>query len=169
VANRVNGKLLAAVPLFLRQDNARADPSRVGDGCREVARLLGEAIGVSRTLTGELSPPILQTGGLVAGLEWLVRWKAEKYQLAVELQADPRVAPDSEAMKLLLFQPVRELSFNVVKHAQVKAARVKVCRQGGHLEIVVSDQGGAGSVSRWERHWSCAGRRRGPKRARCAG
>jgi PAS domain S-box-containing protein len=119
----------------------RADPSGVADGCREVTDLLGEAIASSRKLTGELSPPILQTGGLVAGLEWLVRWKAERYQLAVELQADPRAVPDSEAMTLLLFQSVRELLFNVVKHAQVNAARVEVRQQHGHLQIIVSDQG----------------------------
>jgi CheY-like chemotaxis protein len=120
---------------------ARTDSVGVADGCREVVGLLEEAIASSRTLTGELSPPILQTGGLVAGLEWLVRWKAEKYQLAVELQADPRVAPDSEAMALLLFQSVRELLFNVVKHAQVREARVEVRQQDGHLQIIVSDQG----------------------------
>ena len=119
----------------------RADPSGVAAGCREVESCSSEAMAASRTLTGELSPPILQTGGLVAGLEWLVRWKAEKYHLAVELDADPAAVPDSEAMTLLLFQSVRELLFNMVKHAQVHAARVEVRRQDGHLQIVVSDQG----------------------------
>ena len=119
----------------------RADPSGVVDGCREVTGLLEEAIASARKLTGELSPPILETGGLVAGLEWLVRWKAEKYRLAVELDADPLAVPDSEATTLLLFQSVRELLFNVVKHAQVRTARVEVRQQEGHLQIVVSDQG----------------------------
>jgi PAS domain S-box-containing protein len=120
---------------------ARTDRARVADGCRELTDLLEEVLTACRTLTGELSPPILQTGGLVAGLEWLVRWQAEKFQLAVALDADPLAVPDSEAMTLLLFQSVRELLFNVVKHAQVLAARVEVRQQDGHLQIVVSDQG----------------------------
>ena len=119
----------------------RVDPSGIATWSQEMEHLLTDAIATSRTLTGELSPPILQTGGLVAGLEWLVRWKAERYQLAVDLQADPEAVPDSEAMTLLLFQSVRELLFNVVKHAQVQVARVEVRRQDEHLRIVVSDQG----------------------------
>ena len=119
----------------------RMDPSRIAAWAREMDQLLDEAVAASRTLTGELSPPILQTGGLLAGLEWLVRYKAERYQLAVALDADPEAIPDSEAMTLLLFQSVRELLFNIVKHAQVRAARVEVRRQDGHLQIIVSDHG----------------------------
>jgi signal transduction histidine kinase/ActR/RegA family two-component response regulator len=120
---------------------ARTESREIADGCREVGRLLDDAVAASRTLTGELTPPILQSGGLVAGLDWLVRWKAQKYQLAVDLDADPQAVPDSEAMTLLLFQSVRELLFNVVKHAQVRAARVVVRRQVGQLLIAVSDRG----------------------------
>jgi signal transduction histidine kinase/CheY-like chemotaxis protein len=119
----------------------RADPSGVAGGCREVIGLLEEALSASRALTGELNPPILKTGGLVAGLEWLVRWTAEKHHLAVDLQVDPGAVPDREATTLLLFQSVRELLFNVVKHAQVQAAQVEVRQQDGSLQIIVCDRG----------------------------
>ena len=42
---------------------------------------MGEAIQVTRSLTGELSPPILQVAGLKAGLEWLARRMAERLGL----------------------------------------------------------------------------------------
>jgi PAS domain S-box-containing protein len=119
----------------------RMESSEIATWSKETEHLLAEAIAASRTLTGELSPPILQTGGLVAGLEWLVRYKAERYHLAVALDADAEAVPDSEAMTLLLFQSVRELLFNIVKHAQVQEARLEVRRRDGHLHIVVSDQG----------------------------
>jgi CheY-like chemotaxis protein len=40
-----------------------------------------------------------------------------------------------------LFQSVRELLFNVVKHASTNAARIEMLRQDEHTVIVVSDKG----------------------------
>jgi len=42
---------------------------------------------------------------------------------------------------VLLFQSVRELLFNAVKHAKVQKARVDVQRADEHVRIVVSDEG----------------------------
>ena len=40
----------------------------------------------------------------------------------VDVQADKAAEPPSEDIRILLFQGVRELLFNVVKHAGVKRA-----------------------------------------------
>jgi len=52
--------------------------------------LLGQCIDESRSLTMELSPPILYDGGLAAALEWLARQMLQSYGLAVEVEADPK-------------------------------------------------------------------------------
>jgi len=45
-------------------------------------------------------------------------------------------------VKVLLFQSVRELLFNVIKHAGVKRASVRMSAgKGGAIEILVSDRG----------------------------
>jgi len=114
-------------------------------GMREVARelddLLTESIESSRSLTSELSPPILHQGGLVMGLEWLVRWTQEKHGLTVNMTARSDLAPAGEEMTALLFQATRELLFNIVKHARVRTARLDVAQQDGALRIVVADKG----------------------------
>jgi signal transduction histidine kinase len=46
-----------------------------------------------------------------------------------------------EKTRLMLFNAVRELLFNVTKHAQVKAADVQVQRIGDQIQIVVADRG----------------------------
>jgi len=51
------------------------------------------------------------------------------------------VEPGSDAIKGLLFQSVRELLFNVVKHAGVPQATVDVSRADAQLQIVVADHG----------------------------
>jgi|GEM_PF-618500 len=109
---------------------------------RNVCNLLMESIDTSRSLTAELSPPILYQRGLTAALEWLARWMREKYGLDIKLKVDHEVGITQEDIMVLLFQSVRELLFNVVKHARINAAEVRMFREDPEqLRIVVSDRG----------------------------
>ena len=119
---------------------------RSGDeGVRQAAAkiddLLDQSIAVSRGLTGELSPPILHEGGLVAALEWLARWMLDKHGLAVGLDVRGKVGELPEDITVLLFQSARELLFNVVKHARTVAARVHLDRTNDSLCLTVADEG----------------------------
>jgi CheY-like chemotaxis protein/anti-sigma regulatory factor (Ser/Thr protein kinase) len=58
--------------------------------------------------------------------------------VALELEEDGDLPQD---IKLLLFESVRELLFNVVKHAHTRSARVNVRRIDGQLQVIVSDHG----------------------------
>ena len=49
--------------------------------------------------------------------------------------------PSPEELTILLFQSVRELLFNVVKHAGVREARVEVAQLRGRIRVEVSDKG----------------------------
>jgi PAS domain S-box-containing protein len=121
--------------------------SRTGDeliceAAQEIKNLLDECIAASRSLTAELSPPILQEGGLKAGLEWLTRWMRDKHALAVEVRTIGGIPQLSSDVTALLFEAVRELLFNSVKHGQVLSAVVSVRRlQGKKLQVGVSDEG----------------------------
>jgi len=106
----------------------------------EIEKLLAESIQISRSLTVELSPPLLHEGGLAAGLAWLTRWMRDKHGLQVELSIEKFSEPP-EDMKTLVFQAVRELLFNVLKHAKVSCAKVSLRELNGILKIVVSDEG----------------------------
>jgi PAS domain S-box-containing protein len=108
----------------------------------QLNEFIKESIEVARSLTFELSPPILYDVGLAAALQWLGRWMLAKHALSVDVNADRQVEPANEDVRVLLFQATRELLFNVVKHAQVKAASVQMGRiEGDRVQIVVSDEG----------------------------
>ena len=107
---------------------------------KEVEDLLDESILASRNLTAELSPPILHEAGLNAGLQWLARRMADKHGLFVDLEVEDYECR-SEQLKILLFESVRELLFNVVKHARTGSAEVSLRRVDDHLQVAVSDQG----------------------------
>ncbi len=106
-----------------------------------VGELLDESIAVARSLTVELSPPIIYEADLADGLNWLSRWMREKYGLAVDLEIPEDEGGDGEDVKILVFESVRELLFNVVKHARADRAWVAISRGEGRLRVTVRDEG----------------------------
>jgi signal transduction histidine kinase len=114
---------------------------RVREHLAALQGLVSDAILTTRTLTVELSPPVLQDEGLAAALQWLVSHMAERYNLhvALEITTDYKVANDD--LSMLLFQLVRELLFNVVKHSGVSDAIVTLGEGGENLVICVADCG----------------------------
>lgn len=115
--------------------------------------LISQSIQASRSLTAELSPQVLRQGSLSAALEWLARWVQETHGLTVELSIDSSADPAQEQVSTLLFQSVRELLFNVVKHAAVKTARVEMApHKENQLRINVIDRGrGLDPNAIWEK------------------
>ncbi|HSB68879.1 MAG TPA: chemotaxis protein CheB [Candidatus Methylomirabilis sp.] len=134
-------QLLVAAKIRVALLVRTADP-RIRAECQEIGQFLDDAVADARSLTAELSPPILRTGGLVPGLEWLARWSQEKHHLAVHVEAPAAPLPPlPEDLTLVLFQAVRELLFNAVKYAQVPAATVTVAWDPPGLTLTVTDAG----------------------------
>jgi PAS domain S-box-containing protein len=106
-----------------------------------VSAILDDAHQTVRSLSFQLSPPILHELGLVAALRWLAGEMQARYGLQVELAAGAEPPTMTNERRFLLFRSVRELLINVVKHAGTDRARVEV--RGGEVdvEITVSDAG----------------------------
>lgn len=107
---------------------------------KNVYSILGESITKTRDLSHDLSPAVLHRSGLVAGLEWLSGQMENKFGLSVQLETN-RVAHVDSAMRLFLFRAVQELLFNVIKHAEVKEARVLITESEKNITITVIDEG----------------------------
>ena len=124
----------------LRRQNP-ADPP-VPETIERIDALLGECLAESRSLTVQLCPPVLYEVGLAAAIEWLGRYMDQTCGLSVEVEVDPQAEPESEEIRILLFEAARELLFNVVKHAETGRARMTMtCVDGGSVCLVVSDEG----------------------------
>jgi signal transduction histidine kinase len=65
----------------------------------------------------------------------------ERVGLKVELRAMPEAEPRHEIVRVLLFQSIRELLANVVKHSGVRSAVVEIGRSGNAIRVTVSDEG----------------------------
>lgn len=106
-----------------------------------ISELIDEAIKISRSLMAELSPPVLLQGDLAKAMEWLAGWMHEKHGLNVVVTVRRQIDMLSQDVMLLLFQAIRELLFNVVKHAGVNTARVRLNQINGKILIAVEDEG----------------------------
>jgi PAS domain S-box-containing protein len=135
-------QLLVAARMTAERVRRRISEDEVVRAALEVEELLDESIKASRSITTELSPPILHDGGLIPALEWLGRRMKEKHHLQVHLSVSAEMEPASEVLRVFLFQAVRELLFNSFKHSEAHEAFVTVSSLSGDLvEIVVEDHG----------------------------
>ncbi len=134
-------QLLVAVKLRVAM-MGRAHDAAIRQECEDIGGLLDEAVADARSLTSELSPPILRAGGFLAGLDWLARWGQEKYHLTVCVQAPAAPLPPlPEDLTVLLFQSVRELLFNAAKYARVSRVEVTCAWQDDAFTLTVVDAG----------------------------
>lgn len=113
----------------------------IHESVEQAKELIDDAIEISRSLTAELSPPILLQGDLNLACEWLAGWMRRKYGLKVRFVAGKKIQPTAEEIKLLIFQALRELLFNVVKHAGVDEAVFRLKEKEGWIEAVIEDKG----------------------------
>ena len=97
---------------------------------------------LTRSLSAELAPPVLYEDGLAAALEWLTSQTAERYNIKITAKTDSSANPQAIDVRAFLFQAVRELLFNSVKHAPRCPIHVAMTNDGRRrVRIVVSDQG----------------------------
>jgi len=123
----------------------------------EMLALQDQMIRSVRSLTQQLSPPILAVAGLVDALMWLGERMLEDYGLRVLVVDDKKPKLLADDMRAIVFQACRELLINVAKHAGTGTARVLVGREDAQLYLVVEDQGagfdpdGSASGATWDR------------------
>ena len=108
---------------------------------KPVQELIEQAIVDTRSLTFELSPPVLYELGLVPAVEWLTRKIQQEHGIQTRFHDDGQPKPVDENFKVVLFQAVRELLVNVVKHAQASQAQVLLRRDGDAMRIIIEDDG----------------------------
>jgi signal transduction histidine kinase len=115
---------------------------------QQLRNLLDETIRSTRSLSFDLSPPILHDLGLEAALDWLAERAEQEHSINIEFQDDGSDKPLDESLRNLLFTMVRELVMNIVKHAKANSAKISVWREGNQIQIEVQDQGCGFDVSK---------------------
>lgn len=134
-------QLLVAVLLNIGATKAKNHHRGLLEQLENIEQMTKECVGITRSLAAELSPSVLHQCGLAAGFGWLRDWFADKYGFNVEVWADESLMPD-EDISITLFQCVREIVFNAVKHSGVKSARLMMSYEhDAFVTISIRDEG----------------------------
>ena len=101
---------------------------------------LTDGLRLTRGLSAELMPPD-DDRSFVSQFEWLAIRMQETYglQVAVQSVGEPRLL--DRDYRVLLYRLVQELLFNVVKHAGVEEAVLRLTDEGDAVRVDVEDEG----------------------------
>lgn len=133
------GQLLACAAIKVDALKGSIPEQRCAEAA-EIRQILDEALTQTRSLTIDLSPPVLHELGLEPAVRWMSQEMERRYDLKVEIDC-PSLQPLEEATRSVLFHSIRELLINVAKHAKASVARVTILSHPTALEAVVQDDG----------------------------
>lgn len=103
--------------------------------------IVGECIEKSRNLSYEINPPALLQSGLLMALRELAQNMKTRFGLNVTVHAQHHAEPHSIVLASILFRSIRELLFNVIKHAGVNSAIMDIRSENGIINIRIKDLG----------------------------
>ena len=135
------GQALAVSKIKLGVLQKTVTSRNIADSLGEVRELIEKMIQDTRSLTFELSLPVLYELGFEAAVEWFAKHIRTQHGIQVEVQGGMEPIPMNDEIKVLLFRSVRELMMNIVKHAQARHAQVKIMRIKDRVDIEVADDG----------------------------
>ena len=141
-------QLVVASRLRLAQVIPTIQEATASASLSSIDAMLDQALTYTRSLVAELSPHILYQFGLSQSLIWLGdQMKQHGLAVTVKAAAPSFTLPDDQA--ILLFQSVRELLFNIIKHAKVDHAgiTISVDEERQELWICVEDEGAGFDVT----------------------
>lgn len=131
--------LLAKMKLDELADRLPTDAHRTV--VEETTALLNRSIHDIRSLTFKMRPPILESAGLDSSLEWLCKSMQNDYALQIDFNHDEQPRRLSSEVRYALYQAVRELLINVVKHSGAGKAQLSIKTVGDFIVLQVQDNG----------------------------
>ncbi len=135
------GQNLAISKLKIESLAQSATSPELAEALGEIRDLIAQAVKSTRSLTFELSPPILYELGFGPAVQWLLRQTRHQHGLSTEFIDDEHPKPLDDDIRVLLFQAVRELLVNVVKHAKAGSVKVSTQKVDDQIEVSVEDDG----------------------------
>ena len=135
------GQTLAIAKIKLGALRASTAPLGFEEDVDAIRDLIEQSIQDTRSLIFDLCPPFLYELGFEKALEWLLEDIQEQYGIATHFACDGKPYQLDDDLRILLYQSVRELFINIVKHAQAEHARLSVQSDPAGLNLCVEDDG----------------------------
>ena len=137
------GQKLVLAKLELQSLRETISESGAVQGVDRVCDLIDQSMQEARSLAFDLSNPVLYEVGFGAAVEsWLSRQVEHKAGIHCDFASELEVGTKlDENTAVVLFQAVREVLTNVVKHARAKTVKVRIHKSRDEVQVVVEDDG----------------------------
>ena len=145
--DRVSQELAVANILLNSFERTIDEPGHLSQ-LQDIRKQIVKIINETRSLTFDLSPPVLYDLGLVEAVEWLAETIEETHHLKVEMRHIGVTKAIDDEIKIILFRNIKELMHNAVKHAQATRIFVELYGETDGLRVEVSDDGVGFDVER---------------------
>jgi PAS domain S-box-containing protein len=122
-------------------------PALASQGDEVVARvadsavLLESTMGTIENVMSELRPPMLDTHGLPAALDWHARNFSKRTGVAVAIRASEPIVRPAPQLEIALFRIAQEALNNVAKHACAQRVEIALDHANGECVMAVRDDG----------------------------
>ena len=135
------GQALAVAKMKLGVVRQAVNTREMMHALDEIQELISQTIQSARSLTFELSPPVLHELGLKAALEWLVEKFAHQGTISYIYKDQSNSLELDGKIRVLLFRAARELLFNVAFHSNAAEAVLNLSEDKENVFIRVEDNG----------------------------
>lgn len=135
------GQTLALTKIKLKSLRKFSESAESKSIIEEILQLVDQTIKGARTLTFELSPPILYELGFCHAVQWLVDQFNEQQDIEIILGKYVGDIDLDNSVRFILFQALRELLINIIKHARATKVKINMSVVEENLKIVVEDNG----------------------------
>ena len=116
-------------------------PPKVERIIGESSELIHAAITESRTLTYDLSPPILYELGLIPAIKWRLEQIEEKFEIITNFKSSENTLNINSDISILLYRIICELLINIIKHANADLIEIKIRKDEKFFYFSVTDNG----------------------------
>jgi PAS domain S-box-containing protein len=137
----VIGQNVALAKIRLAEQIDLTSDAELKDQLTALLQLIGSISESIRSLTFELSPPLLYEIGFEAAAEWFGELILKRHNIAYHFEDDGQTKPLKGETKILLYLSLRELIVNVAKHSRASHATLAIRRENDSIYVRVADDG----------------------------
>lgn len=115
--------------------------TEIAEEVQALIGLLDRGVQSIRKVVRDLRPEVLETMGLLAGIEWQAREFEKRTKIRISLSL-PKHNPKLEKPKIVaLFRIVQEALTNVARHAQATKVKIQMTIDPTAVRLVIEDDG----------------------------
>jgi PAS domain S-box-containing protein len=138
---------LAAARMKLDQLRSLSGDKELREIVGQAQELISHCIWQTRALMTDISNPVLYDMGLRSAVEALAERTKDLHGIPVKCSFGGRLGSLGQDLNVMIFQVVKELLQNVVKHSGARGASIQIVEDGNSIQTIVADDGAGFNVN----------------------